>query len=47
MGKERRLKSNQDRSGRVERPVQVRTEGAAEVEALDAAVRRSVKLHGP
>ncbi|MFL6732475.1 MAG: hypothetical protein ACJ8EP_09025 [Sphingomicrobium sp.] len=47
MPKERRLESEQDRGERMERHVRARVEAkTAEEEALDAAVRRSIKLHG-
>lgn len=48
MRKERRLESEHDRNERIERAAQARIEdAAAEQRALDAAVRQSIKLHGP
>jgi len=46
--KKRRQDSDQDRSDRVEREALTRIENSASEErALDAAVKRSIKLHGP
>jgi len=46
--KKRRQDSDQDRSDRVQRDALTRIENsAAEESALDAAVRKSIKLHGP
>jgi hypothetical protein len=47
MPKARRVESDQDRDGRLERHARERDEAkAAEDKALDEAVRRSIKLHG-
>ena len=43
MRKENRFESDQER---VERKAKAAIDGAAEEKALDAAVRRSIKLHG-
>jgi hypothetical protein len=46
--KERRPESDQARSERASRDAQTRVEdAAAEAKALDVAVKRSIKLHGP
>jgi hypothetical protein len=48
MSKKRRLETDQTRSERLEQEVLTGMENsAAEERALDAAVRRSIKLHGP
>jgi len=48
MRKERRTENDQARGERVSRDAQTRVENAAaEAKALDVAVKRSIKLHGP
>jgi hypothetical protein len=48
MPKKRRPQSDQGRSERLEQAALIRIENsAAEERSLDAAVRRSIKLHGP
>jgi hypothetical protein len=48
MSKKRRLETDQSRSERLEQEALTGMENsAAEERALDAAVRRSIKLHGP
>jgi hypothetical protein len=48
MPKKRRPESDQGRSERLEQVALSRIEdSAAEERSLDAAVRRSIKLHGP
>jgi len=47
MSNKRRPESDQSRSDRLEQEALTRTENsAAEERSLDAAVRRSIKLHG-